>query len=103
MNHAATACALQQTHRESVLMMEHEAKAEEGFDCQGFMEAFWGSLVSLSTRGPWGTHVPLQLLSSDMPLATILGMSATTHLWAVVDGGPTPTASILNVSEMPAL
>ena len=36
----ATACVLQQTHRESVLMLEHKDKAEEGQDCQAFMKAF---------------------------------------------------------------
>ena len=38
--HPTTACALQQAHRDSVLVLEHEAKVEEGRDCQAFVEAF---------------------------------------------------------------
>ena len=38
--HATAACVLQQGHRDSVLMLEHKVKAEEGQDCQAFMEAF---------------------------------------------------------------
>ena len=39
-HHATAACALQQAHRDSVLMLEHEVKVEEGWDCQAFVEAF---------------------------------------------------------------
>ena len=36
-----------------------------------------------------------------MPLATLLGMSATAQLQAVVDGGLAPVSSIPSVSVMP--
>ena len=39
-HHANAACALQQTHGDSVLAFEHEARVEEGQDCQAFVEAF---------------------------------------------------------------
>ena len=45
---------------------------------------------------------PLQLLTGDVPLASILQMSATAQLWAVVNGGLMPVASIPSISEMPA-
>ena len=34
------ACALQQAHRDSVLVLEHEVKVDEGWDHQAFVEAF---------------------------------------------------------------
>ena len=37
---------------------------------------------------------PLQLLTRDMPLATILGMSATAQLWAMVYRGSAQAASL---------
>ena len=43
---------------------------------------------------------PLQLLTGDVPLATILGMSATTQLEAISGSGLVPAASIPIVSEM---
>ena len=42
--HTTTAHALQQAHRDSVLALEHEAKVEEGWDCQAFMEAFGAAM-----------------------------------------------------------
>ena len=43
--HATQAYDLEQSYKESVLKLEHEALAEEGNDCQAFMEvcsaAFW--------------------------------------------------------------
>ena len=42
---------------------------------------------------------PLQLLTGDMPLAPILGMSATSQLEAVLGRGLAPAASILTVLE----
>ena len=45
---------------------------------------------------------PLQLLTGDVLLATILGMSATTKLQAVVGREPMPAASIPSVLQMPA-
>ena len=38
--HTTIATALQQAHMDSVLMLEHEAKVEEGWECQAFVEAF---------------------------------------------------------------
>ena len=40
-------------------------------------------------------------MTSNVPLATLLGMSATTQLWAVADRGPAPAASIPSVLEIP--
>ena len=52
----------------------------------------------------WGTLLyPLQLLTGNVPLATLLGMSATTQLQAVADRGPTPATSNPGVLGAPAL
>ena len=40
----ATACILQQAHRDSVLALAHQMKAEERRDCQAFMEALWTAI-----------------------------------------------------------
>ena len=88
--HATTACApLQQAHGDSVLMLEHEAKVEEGWDCQAFVEAFGVSHVHepVCPRHCGALLYPLQLLNGNVPLATILGMLATAKLQAVADRG----------------
>ena len=41
--------------------------------------------MSLPAQELGDTSVSLQLLTSDVPLAALLGMSATTQLWAMVD------------------
>ena len=45
-----TACALQQAHRDSVLVLEHKTKVEEGQDHQAFMEAFRVAVRSCPPR-----------------------------------------------------
>ena len=42
--HTTNSCVLQQTHKESMLALEHKAIAEEGWDCCAFVEA---SVVAL--------------------------------------------------------
>ena len=51
---------------------------------------------------PMGHGVPLQLLTSKVLLADILGMSATTQLPAVVGRKLMPAASSPSASQMPA-
>ena len=101
-HHTTTVCALQQTHREYMLMLECQVKAEEGWDCQDFVEVFGVALQACLPKTCGALMYPLQLLTGDVLSATILGMLATAQKWAVADGGQTPAASIPNVSEMPA-
>ena len=71
------ACILQQTYWENVLTLEHEAKAEEGWDCQAFIEAFGVALWACLPK-TWGALMyHLELLTGDMLLAAILRMPAT--------------------------
>ena len=65
------------------------------------MKAFGLAIQSCSPKN-WGALLyPLQLLTSNQPLATLLGMKDTAHLQAVLDRGPAPVSSIPSVSEIP--
>ena len=97
--HATTACVLQQAHRDSVLVLEHEEKVEEGQDHQAFVEAFGAAIQACLPKINGALLYPLQLLTGDVPLATILGMSATTQLPAIADRGPVLAASIPSISD----
>ena len=93
---------LQQAHKESVLVLEHQVTEEERQACQAFMGAF-GVAIGACLPKNWGTLLyPLQLLTNNVLLAALLGMLATTQLWAVADGGPKPVTPIPGVSGMPA-
>ena len=101
MCHVTIAYTLQQVHQESVLEVEHQMMAKERWVCQAFMEAF-GVAIEACLPKNWGALLySLQLLTSDVLLAAILGVLATAHLHAVVDRGPAPVSSIISVSEMP--
>ena len=95
--HASTVCTLQQAHRDSVLMLECEVKAEEGQNFQTFMEAFGVVMQSCLPKTHGAPMYPLQLLTGDQLLAAIPGMLATAQLWAVADRGPALAASIPSV------
>ena len=82
-HHTTTSCALQQTHRESILALEQEATAEEGWAHQAFMEASRAALQACLLETHGALMYPLQLLTSSVPLATILGMVASTQPQAV--------------------
>ena len=95
------AYTLQQVHQESVLGLEHQTMTEERQVCQAFMEAFRAAMQACLSKN-WGVLLyPLQLLTSDVLLASLLGMSATSQLHAVADGGLVPVSSIPSVLEMP--
>ena len=53
---------LQQTHRENMLMLEHDVKAEEGQDCQAFVEAFRVALWACLPKTHRALMYPLQQL-----------------------------------------
>ena len=52
-------------------MLEHKARAEEGWDCQAFVEAFGAAIWACPLETHEALMYPLQLLTGDMPLATI--------------------------------
>ena len=73
---------------------------EEDQDHDTFVEAFGVALQACLPKTQGTLMYPLQLLAGNVPLAAILGMSATTQLEAVSDRGLAPAASIPIVSEM---
>ena len=75
-----TAYTLQQVHKESVLVLEGQV-GEEGQVCQAFMGAF-GAAIGACLPENWGALLyPIQLLTGNVPLATLLVISAITQLW----------------------
>ena len=99
----ATVYTLQQVHKDSVIVLECQATAEERQAHQAFMEAFRVAIGSCPPKN-WGTLLyPLQLLTGDVPLATLLGMLATTQLWTMAGSEPAHAVPIPRVPGMPAL
>ena len=98
---AIHACTLEKFHKESMLELEHEAIAEEGWYCQAFLEACGAVLWACPPKAHGVLMYPLQLLTGNVPLATILGMAATTQQPATAGREPMSTASPPTVSEMP--
>ena len=86
-----------------MLMLECEAKVEEGWDCQAFMEAFGATLQACPPETHGALMYPQQLLISDVPLAAILGMIATTWLQGVTGKEAIPAAPTPSALQMPAL
>ena len=100
--HTTNSCVLQQTHREGKLALEHEVIAVEGQDYWALVEASVMALWACLPETHGALMYPLQLLTSNVPLATILEMPATTQPQAVSGRELTSTASIPSVLEMPA-
>ena len=73
-HHSTTAIALKEAYKSNVMVLEWEAKAE-GKECQAFAEAFWAVM--------WALMHPLQLLTSDVPLAALMGMTNVAQLQAM--------------------
>ena len=101
-NCAIHACTLQQSHKESMLDLEHEVIAEEGWDHWAFVKACGAVLWACPPKAHGVLMYPLQLLNGNVPLASILGMLATNLQLATVGRELTSTASPPTVSEMPA-
>ena len=96
------ACTLEKSHKESMLELEHEAIAEEGLDHQAFLEACVAVLWACPPKAHGVLMYPLQLLTGNVLLATILKMPATTLQPATAGRELTSTASPPIVSENPA-
>ena len=101
-HHKNTACALQETHWNNVLALECEAKVTEEWDCQTFTEAFVVAVQACPPESCWALLYPLQILTGDVPLAAILGMSATTHLGAIAGRGLVPAPPAPSVLGTPS-
>ena len=76
-----TAYALQQAHWDNMLALEGEAKATEEWECKAFTEAFREAVQACPPESHGALLYLLQILTSDVRLTAILGMSATAQLW----------------------
>ena len=72
---STTATALEEAYKSNIMVLEEEAKADEGRDCQAFAEAFWAVMQACPPEAQRTLMYPLQLLSSDVPLAALMGMT----------------------------
>ena len=97
--HATEAYTLGQSHKESMLRLEHAGLEEEGHHCQAFMEACSAALWACPIVVHGVLMYPLELLSGNVPLAIML---ATTLQLAKVGRELPSIASSLTVSKMPA-
>ena len=75
-------------------------KSKRGGDCQAFVEAFGVALWACLPKTQGALMYPLHLLTSNVPLAAILGMSTTTQLEAILGRGLMPATCIPIVMEM---
>ena len=97
--HATQAYALEQSHEESMLKLEHEVLVEEGHDHPAFMEACSTALWACPLKAHGVLMYPLQLLTDNVPLSAML---ATTLQPATAGRELLSTASLLTVSGIPA-
>ena len=95
-------CTSEKSYKESMLELEYEVVAEEGWDCWAFLEACGAVLWVCPPKAHGELMYPLQLLTNNVPLATISRMPATILQLATAARELTSTAPPSTVSEMPA-
>ena len=101
-----TACVkhahiLQQSHREHMQELERDANEEEGRDCQSFLTAC-GVVLQVCPPEACGVLMfPLQLLTDNMSLATLLAIPPQLSMATgePAPATPHPTASVALVSK----
>ena len=91
--HSTAAGALEKAYKSNVMVLEWEAKAEEGKECQAFAEASW-AVMWVCPPEAWGTFMyPLQLLTGNVLLAALMGMTTAAQLQAMEGITATPKAT----------
>ena len=96
-HHKNTACALQQAHWDNILALGCEAKVTTEWNSQAFGVPTW----ACPPEGHGALLYPLQILTHDVPLPTILGMSAIIQLLAKAGIGLVPIPPTPSVSGTP--
>ena len=92
-HHSTAATALHEAYDSNIIALEQVAKVEEGRECQAFAEAFW-AVMQMCPLDVQGTFMyPLQLLTSNVPLAALMGMSTVSQLQAMEGIATTPKAT----------
>ena len=70
------------------MVLEQDTNAEEGRECQTFAEAFWAVVQACPPEAQGTFMYPLQLLTSDVPLAAFMGMTTVAQLQAWTPAAP---------------
>ena len=81
--HSTTAAALEEAYKSNVMVLEQETRAEEGRECQAFAEAFWAVIWACPPEAQGTFMYPLQLLTGDVLLTALMGMTTMAQLQAV--------------------
>ena len=68
------ACSIQQLHSDSMQCLKREALKEEGKDCQSFLATCGAALQACPPEDHGVLMYPLQLLTGNMSLATLLAI-----------------------------
>ena len=85
--------ALKEADKSNVMALEWEAKAEARWECQAFTGTFW-AVVQTCPPDAQGTFMyPLPLLTGDVLLAAIMGMSTAAQVQTVEGIATTPKAT----------
>ena len=77
---STTATTLEKAYKSNIMALEWVAKVEEGREQQAFAETFWAVLQMCLPEAQGTFMYPLQLLTGDVPITAIMGMS-TVALW----------------------
>ena len=89
--HCSTAAtALKEAYKSNVMALEWEAKAEEGKEHQAFAEAFWAVMKACPPEAQGTLMYPLQLLTGNVLLAALMGMTTVAQLQAMEGITTTP-------------
>ena len=92
-HHSSSTTALEEAYKSNVMVLEWEAKVEEGKECQTFAQAFWAVMWACPPEAQGTFMYPLQLFTGDMSLAALMGMTTAAHLQAVEGIPTTPKAT----------
>ena len=90
-------CTIQQSHGESMQDIEREVIEEEGRDHQSVLIACWAALQACPPEAHGILMYPLQLLTGNMTLATLLAIFSqpSTKMGEPTPVTPHPTASVV--------
>ena len=102
---STTATALKEAYKSNVMVLELEAKAEEGKEHQAFAEAFWALMHACPPEAQETFMYPLQLLTNNVPLAALKGMTTRAQLQVIKSITTTPkvTPQLATMGREPPL
>ena len=104
-HHSTAAAALKEAYKGNIMVLGWEAKVEEEKECQAFAEAFWAVMQACPPEAQGTFMYPLQLLTSNVLLAALMGMTTAAQLQDMEGITTTPkvTPQLATISREPAL